>query len=195
LAISLLTALLLFLLLILLFPGGGIRILRELKGGKIMEEKVLTAIQDDYPDEFSWCYGCGRLNEEGHHFRTGWQGEQTVTIYSPEEKHMALPGFVYGGVMASLIDCHGTGSAALALHRKNGHEPGDGVEPPRFVTASLHVDFMKPTPQNILLKAIGRVEEIHPKKWRVKIKVLAEDVLCASGEVVAVLMPQTFMNK
>ena len=125
-------------------------------------EKVLHAIQDTYPDDFAWCYGCGRLNEDGHHFRTGWDGDQTVTVYTPPKKYMALPGFVYGGMLASMIDCHGTG-AALALHRKNGHEVGDRAEPPRFVTASLHVDFLKPTPADIPLKVIGTVEEIQRK--------------------------------
>ena len=120
--------------------------------------------QNDYPDDFAWCYGCGRLNKDGHHFQTRWQGDKTVTVYKPKQEHMALPGFVYGGVLASLIDCHGTGSAAIALHRKNGFEPGDGEPAPRFVTASLHVDYKKPTPQEVALKAIGTVEEIHPKK-------------------------------
>ncbi|MED3563288.1 PaaI family thioesterase [Bacillus xiapuensis] len=160
-----------------------------------MEKKVINAIQDAYPDDFAWCYGCGRLNEEGHHFRTGWHGDQTVTIVTPEAAHLALPGFVYGGMVASLIDCHGTGSAALALHRKNGHEPGDGTEPPRFVTASLKVDFLKPTPHGIPLKAVGKVTEIHPKKWKVDAEVFANDELCARGEVVAVVMPSTFISK
>ncbi len=159
-----------------------------------MEEKVLYAIQDEYPDDFAWCYGCGRLNEDGHHFRTGWQGEQTVTIYKPKKEHMAMPGFVYGGIVASLIDCHGTGSAALVLHRKNGHEAGDGVEPPRFVTAGLNVEFVKPTPHGVLLKAIGKVHEIHPKRFKVETEVFANDVLCARGEVIAVVMPSTFLN-
>lgn len=165
------------------------------KGGVAMEEQIVKAIQDDYPDSFAWCYGCGRLNEEGHHFRTGWKGENTVTVYTPSKDHLALPGFVYGGLIASLIDCHGTGSAALALHRKNGHEPGDGSEPPRFVTASLKVDFLKPTPHGVPLKAIGTVEEIHPKKWKVATEVFANDELCVRGEVVAVVMPSTFLKK
>lgn len=159
-------------------------------------EEVFQAIQDNYPDDFAWCYGCGRLNEKGHHFRTGWQGEQhTVTIFNPSEEHMALPGFVYGGVIASLIDCHGTGSAALALHRKNGHEVGDETDSPRFVTASLKVDFFKPTPHGVPLKAIGTVQEIHPKKWKVETDVFANDTLCAHGEVIAVVMPNTFLKK
>ncbi|MEH7385476.1 PaaI family thioesterase [Bacillus sp. JJ1521] len=160
-----------------------------------MEETVLQAIQDEYPDDFAWCYGCGRLNNDGHHFRTCWDGENTLTIYMPKPEHTAIPGIVYGGQIASLIDCHGTGSASLALHRKNGHEVGSGVEPPRFVTASLKVDFIKPTPQDVPLKAIGKVTEIHPKKWKVETEVFAKDTLCARGEVIAVVMPATFAKK
>jgi acyl-coenzyme A thioesterase PaaI-like protein len=157
-----------------------------------MEDQIFKAIQDEYPEDFSWCYGCGRMNEHGHHFRTGWDGDKTVTIYNPKPEHMALPGFVYGGLIASLVDCHGTGSAALFLHRKNGNEPGDGEEPPRFVTASLHVDFLKPTPQGAALKAVGKVVEIHPKKYKVETEVYAGETVCARGEVVAVIMPSTF---
>ncbi|MGJ7910041.1 PaaI family thioesterase [Neobacillus sp. LXY-1] len=157
-----------------------------------MEEVVVKAIQDEYPDDYAWCYGCGRLNQEGHHFRTGWQGEQTVTIFTPKPEHTALPGFVYGGLIASLIDCHGTGSAALALHRKNGYEPGDREDAPRFVTANLNVSFLKPTPHGVPLKAIGTVTEIHPKKFKVDTEVFANDTLCARGEVIAVVMPSTF---
>lgn len=160
-----------------------------------MNRKVEQAIQDGYADDFAWCYGCGRLNEEGHHFRTGWDGEKTVTYFQPSQKHTAIPGFVYGGIIASLIDCHGTGSCALALYRKNGHEPGDGAEVPRFVTASLNVNYVKPTPKGVTLKAVGTVEEIHPKKFKVAIEVFADDEICATGEVVGVVMPATFMAK
>lgn len=157
-----------------------------------MENHSAIAVQDEYAEDFAWCYGCGRLNKEGHQFRTVWDGERTVTLYEPKEFHTAIPGFVYGGLIASLVDCHGTGSASLALHRKNGFEPGSGEEPPRFVTASLHVDYLKPTPQGTVLKAVGKVEEIHPKKFKVKTEVYAGEVLCATGEVTAVVMPTSF---
>lgn len=157
-----------------------------------MEKQLVNAIQDEYAEEFAWCYGCGRLNKEGHQFRTAWDGEETVTLYEPKQAHTAIPRFVYGGLIASLVDCHGTGSASLALHRKNGFEPGSGEEPPRFVTASLHVDYLKPTPQGVVLKAVGTVEEIHPKKFKVAVKVYAGETLCATGEVAAVVMPASF---
>lgn len=155
-------------------------------------EKITHAIQDDYADEFSWCYGCGRLNESGLHVRTGWDGDKTVAYFEPWEDHIAIPGFVYGGLIASVVDCHGTGSAALALHRKNGHEPGDGVDAPRFVTASLHVDFLKPTPHGARLKIVGEVEEVHPKRFVVRSEVIADGEVRAKGEVVAVVAPATF---
>src|SRR5690625_2818061 len=157
-----------------------------------MVDKEIKAIQDEYPEDFALCYGCGRLNKDGHKFRTGWLGEQTVTVYTPRPEHTAIPGFVYGGLIASLIDCHGTGSASLALHRKNGYEPGDGVEPPRFVTASLKVDFLKPTPHLMPLKAIGTLEEVHPKRWKVHTEVFVHDQCYVKGEVEAVVMPSTF---
>lgn len=157
--------------------------------------EILHAIQDKYPDDFAWCYGCGRLNRDGHHFRTGWDGDKTITYFKPGEEHKAIPGFVYGGVIASLIDCHGTGSCALALHRKNGYEPNEDEEVPRFVTASLHVDYLSPTPIGTLLKAVGTVEEIHPKKWKVAVEVFADEKLCATGQVIGVVMPSTFATK
>lgn len=160
-----------------------------------MNKQIDNAIQDDYADDFSWCFGCGRLNESGYKLRTGWEGGKTVTRYTPDLKYTAIPGFVYGGLIASVIDCHGTGSASLALHRKNGYEPGSGVEPPRFVTASLHVDYVKPTPEGKTLKAVGTPEEIHPKKWKIHIELFVEDDLCAIGEVTAAIMPATFTQK
>lgn len=157
-----------------------------------MSTEVKYAIQDVYPDDFSWCYGCGRLNKEGHQFRTGWDGDKTITIYTPKAEHTAIPGFVYGGLLASLIDCHGTGSASLALHKKNGYMPEDKVEAPRFVTASLQVNFTKPTPQGQPLKAVGTIEEIHPRKYKIHIEVFSREICYASGEVVAVKMPESF---
>lgn len=158
-------------------------------------EEVKHAVQDEYADDFSWCYGCGRLNENGLHVRTGWDGDKTVSYYTPREEQIAVPGVVYGGLIASIIDCHSTGSASLALHRKNGHEPGSGVEPPRFVTASLHVDYLKPTPHGVTLKLVGTVEEIHPKRFRVLTEVMANGEVCAKGDVVAVVIPDGFMDK
>ena len=37
----------------------------------------LKAFQDHYKDEYSVCYGCGRLNPHGHQIKSYWDGEES----------------------------------------------------------------------------------------------------------------------
>ena len=146
------------------------------------------AFQDYYPDDVSHCYGCGRLNKEGHQIKSYWDGEETVTVYTPRPYHTAIPGFVYGGLIASLIDCHSTGTAAAAAYRAEGR--GMDTDPPlRFVTASLHVNYLRPTPIDGPLEIRGKIKEIKGKKVIVESTLSAGGNVCATGEVVAVRMP------
>ena len=146
------------------------------------------AFQDAYPDDLSHCYGCGRLNEHGLQLKSYWDGDETVAVFTPRPYHVALPGFVYGGLIASLVDCHGTASAAAAACRAEGRELGS--EPPvRFVTAALHVDYLRPTPLGGPLEIRGRIEEIKDRKVVVAETVSAGGQICARGRLVAVRMP------
>lgn len=151
----------------------------------------IKAIQDYYPDELSYCYGCGRLNEHGLHIKSFWDGDETIAHFTPKDYHIAIPGYVYGGLIASLIDCHGTGSAALASYRAENREP-DTQPPFRFVTASLQVDFLKPTPLGVELELRGKIIELKGRKVITEITVSANGVVTAKGKVVAVQMPDTF---
>ncbi|GAB4481413.1 MAG: PaaI family thioesterase [Anaerolineae bacterium] len=146
------------------------------------------AFQDYYPDDLSYCYGCGRLNEHGLQIKSRWDGDETVAIYTPRPYHIAIPGYVYGGLIASLIDCHGTGTAAAAAYRAAGREMGT-LPAFRFVTASLHVDYLRPTPLGVPLEVRGVVREIKGRKVVVEATVSAEGQVCARGQVVAVQMP------
>lgn len=152
------------------------------------------AFQDCYPDDLSYCYGCGRLNEHGLQLKSYWDGEETVAIFDPRTYHIAIPGYVYGGLIASLIDCHSTGTAAAAAYRQEKREMG--TEPPlRFVTASLKVDYLRPTPLGVPLEVRGNVEEVKGRKVVVSTTVAAEGKICARGEVVAVKMPEHMIPK
>lgn len=152
------------------------------------------AVQDYYPDELSYCYGCGKLNEEGHRIKSYWDGDGTVAHFTPKPYHIAVPGYVYGGLIASLIDCHGTGTAALASYRAEGREIGAGP-PFRYVTASLHVDYLKPTPLGVELELRGRVLEQKGRKVISEITVFADGTATAQGKVVAVQMPEDMIQK
>ena len=151
----------------------------------------MKAFQDYYPESVAHCYGCGSRNDHGHRIKTFWEGEESVTRYTPEPYHTAVPGFVYGGLLASLIDCHSTGTAAAAMYRAEGREM-DSLPPFRFVTGSLLVKYLKPTPLGVTLEIRGRVKEIKGRKVVIEATVYDEGVATASGEVVALQMPDDF---
>jgi len=151
----------------------------------------MKAFQEYYPDNLSHCYGCGANNDHGHRIKTYWDGDETVTRFTPEPYHTAVPGYTYGGLLASLIDCHGTGTASAAMYRQEGREM-DTKPSFRFVTGSLHMDYLKPTPINVTLEIRGRVKEIKGRKVVVEATVYADGVATARGEIVAIQMPENF---
>lgn len=151
------------------------------------------AIQDYYPDDHSHCYGCGRLNPHGLKIKSTWDGEQGLCEFEPQPHHTSLPGYVYGGLIASLIDCHGTGTAAAAAYHAEGRAMG--TEPTlRFVTASLHVDFLRPTPNGEKLTLTGRLKEVRGRRMLVAVTLHARGKLCARGEVWAAPLPEKMMR-
>jgi acyl-coenzyme A thioesterase PaaI-like protein len=155
-----------------------------------MNQRATNAVQDYYPDDFAHCYGCGRLNTHGLQLKTRWEGDETVARYTPRPDQIAVPGFVYGGLIASLIDCHAMGTAAAAAERAAGRDIG-AAPAPRFVTAALRVDYLKPTPLGPELEIRARVRESSERKVVVAATVSAGGVITARGEVVAVRMPAT----
>ena len=152
------------------------------------------AFQDYYPESLSYCYGCGRLNESGLHVKSYWDGEEAVCMFMPKSYHIAVPGYVYGGLIASLIDCHCTGTAAAAAYRAEGRTMD--TEPPiRFLTASLHIDYIHPTPLGGPLEIRASVKEIKDRKIVISARLIAEREVCVRGEVVAVRVPEHLIPK
>lgn len=148
------------------------------------------ALQDHYPDDFAHCYGCGRLNSAGLHVRSIPEGDEMVARFTPRPEHMAVPGFVYGGLLASLADCHAMGTASAAALRASGHAIGEAPSP-RFVTASLHLDYLRPTPLGDELEIRARAVEVGERKVRVQGTVSVNGVVTVKSEALAVRMPDT----
>lgn len=150
------------------------------------EEK---AFQDYYPTGFDHCYGCGTSNDQGYHLKSHWDGETTVAYFLPKDYHSGgFPDSVYGGLIASLIDCHGVGTASAAAYRAEKRKMGTTPHL-RFVTASLNVDYIKPTPLGTELEMRGIVIEVKDRKITVSVSLFAYGELCAKGHVIAVRLP------
>jgi acyl-coenzyme A thioesterase PaaI-like protein len=149
--------------------------------------------QSYYPEVMAHCYGCGTLNEYGYQIKSFWDGEESVCHFMPQPYHIAIPGYVYGGMLASLIDCHGTGTAAAAAYRAAGRLMD--TEPAfRFLTASLHVDYLKPTPLGIELEIRGKVKEVKGRKVVIEEWIIANGITTVRGEVVAVQVPDEMVE-
>jgi acyl-coenzyme A thioesterase PaaI-like protein len=149
-----------------------------------------TAIQDLYPDDFAHCFGCGRNNPQGHQLKSFAEGEEVVARFTPAAHHISVPGFVYGGLLASLADCHAMATAAAAAESAAGRQIGEGPTP-RFVTAALRVEYLKPTPLGIELEIRGHVTERTEKKAVVAVTISAAGTVTVSAEAVAVRLPKS----
>jgi acyl-coenzyme A thioesterase PaaI-like protein len=147
------------------------------------------AVQDYYPDDYAHCYGCGRLNSHGLHVKSAWEGDEVVARFQPQPYHVAVPGYVYGGLLASLIDCHAMATAAATAEREAGRAIGQG-EAPRYVTASLSVDYLNPTPLGPELEIRARVRDFKKYRAIVEVSIWVQGTKTVKGDVVAVRIPE-----
>jgi acyl-coenzyme A thioesterase PaaI-like protein len=83
-------------------------------------------------------------------------------------------------------------TAAGAAMAAAGMRPGVDATP-RFVTASLQVDYLRPTPLGPELLIRARATEVGKRKVVIEAVVLAGDVTCARGRIVAVPAPATMV--
>ncbi|TFG30293.1 PaaI family thioesterase [Candidatus Thorarchaeota archaeon] len=148
-------------------------------------------IQDEWPELATYCWGCGKNNTHGLQLKSYWEDEETVATFIPKEHHLAFPGILNGGIISTIIDCHGTGTAnAYAKARADDHKPL------MHVTASLTVKFLRPTPLDRPLTLRGRVTDDDGRKITVSCSLYADDTLCATGEVVTVgVNPDNFVKR
>lgn len=145
------------------------------------------AFQDFYADRFSHCYGCGRLNADGHQLKSYWDGDKTIARFTPRPEHCGgVPNHVYGGLIASLLDCHGTASAAAFASRASKREMEFVGAFDRFVTASLKVDYLRPTPMGTELTITGVLRSIDGRKVWLDLSLSAHGEVCARGEMLAI---------
>lgn len=143
------------------------------------------AIQDYYPAESAICYGCGRNNPHGLHIKTFWDGSIGLCHFTPRPEHTAYPGIVYGGILASIIDCHCIGTAIAAMYQAQGLDPetDDSIT---CVTGNLNVTYRKPTPTDTSLVLKASIKELGERKAIVVCSLYAEEVEAVSAELVAV---------
>ncbi len=132
------------------------------------------------------CFGCGALNERGLKIKSRWAGDQLVCHWRPEAHHIGYPGFVYGGTVASVVDCHAIWTAMAFLCRDQAHDLAAGPPPFAFVTGRLSVNYLKALRIDTALELRAQVVEQGERKSLVTCEVLQGGDVCATAEVLAV---------
>ncbi len=131
------------------------------------------------------CFGCGH-NEYGLQIKSRWEGDKSICVWEPEDYHAAGPeGVLYGGIISSLIDCHTVGSAIAREYESEGREL-DSLPLIWCVTASLRVDYLKPTPIDKPIRLEASILKKEGKKIWLNCDVFSGQLKTATGEVLAV---------
>jgi acyl-coenzyme A thioesterase PaaI-like protein len=143
---------------------------------------LVQSLQDRYAPQ-NRCFGCGPANEKGLRLKSFVSGEELVSDWRPKPHHEAFDGILNGGIIGTLLDCHGNWTAAHHLMRTSG-----AATPPCTVTAEFHVRLKHPTPMNGPVRLRARVVESSSDRAVVEATLEAAGCVTAScrGTFVAV---------
>jgi acyl-coenzyme A thioesterase PaaI-like protein len=123
------------------------------------------------------CFGCGPANELGLRIRSREAEDGTVVAdWQARPEHEAFDGFVNGGILGTLIDCHSNWTAVAALLARDG-----GDVAPSTVTAEYSVRFRRPTPSDRPLRLIGRAVEVADDRVTVETTIEVDGATTATG--------------
>ena len=125
----------------------------------------------------SICFGCGPSNDNGLRIRSFRSDSGLEMEFIPKPEHQAFPGMINGGIIGTLLDCHGNWAAAMALMDQSGDS-----EPPCTVTATYSISLKRPTPFASKLRVTAEVSDIKEDRATVKMILMAEGDICATGE-------------
>ncbi len=149
----------------------------------------LRAFQDELAEVgFQHCWGCGSQNEHGLQIKSYWDVEDGICTWQPQPYHQAWPGIVNGGILATIIDCHMASTAMAAAYRAE-NRPLNSLPIIPFVTASLQISYLRPTPITVPLDLRAVISQQTKKKIIVSCALYANGETCVRAEGVIVRLP------
>ena len=145
----------------------------------------LQSLQARYAPE-GRCFGCGPRNIDGLRIRSYLAGDGTVVAtWQARPEHQAFDGYVNGGIIGTLIDCHSNWTAIAALLERQGGEVA-----PSTVTSEISVQFKRPTPSDQPLRLFGKAVEVRDDRVTVETTVQVDDTVTATGRATFVVVKQ-----
>lgn len=141
------------------------------------------------------CWGCGVANEHGLRLKSYWDavgdGDGAICVWQPQPYHIAVPGVVNGGILATLIDCHSAATACADAYRAAGRPIAPGGEALLYLTARLDVSYLRPTPADGPLTLRARVVERGERRTTVECSVVGTSGVESARGTVVCARPRT----
>ncbi len=130
------------------------------------------------------CFGCGPANELGLRIQSREAGDGSVVAeWQARPEHEAFDGFVNGGILGSLIDCHSNWTAVAALLARSR-----ATEAPSSVTSEYSIRFRRPTPSDRPLRVVGRAVEVADDRVTVESSIEVDGVTTVQGRATFVVV-------
>jgi acyl-coenzyme A thioesterase PaaI-like protein len=144
-------------------------------------------LQDQLPRDHPAriCFGCGADNTSGLQIKSFMQGDTAVCRFRPDAHHTAFPGVLNGGIVATLLDCHGIWTAVGYYNSRHLDLEVNNPET-MFVTRKMTVEYLRPTPMDTELLLQGRVVKEGNKSMQVEVDLWAGEEITARADVLAV---------
>lgn len=148
---------------------------------------MTASFQSQMRDNF--CWGCGADNHDGLRLESAWDGGDAVARWTPDAVHAAGPRhFLNGGIIATVLDCHGICTAVADAHRRAGRAIGSAPEI-WFATTTMHIDYLRPTPLGPELTLHATVADVDDTRTVVDCTLEAGGKERARARVEAVQVP------
>ncbi len=149
-------------------------------------------IQDHLRDNF--CFGCGADNPDGLQLKSRWQGNVVVADWTPHPEHAAGPKHILnGGIIATLLDCHGVGTAIAEAYRREDRPMSSDPEI-WYATASMTVEYLRPAPIGGPVHLAAHVTEVVERRTTVECSLEADGKPRARATVQAVRVPDSWRH-
>lgn len=112
------------------------------EGGPATGDEPLSIQERMYPD--LTCFGCGHANPKGLKLRSYPADGFVVATFQPWEEHDNGLGYLNGGIIATVLDCHSAAAVIDEAARRGW--TAEGGTALSYVTAGIDVRFLRPSP-------------------------------------------------
>lgn len=145
-----------------------------------------VSIQERYYPDLP-CFGCGPVNDKGLQLRSYPAGDYetsgiVVARFMPWPEHNNGLGYLNGGVISTVLDCH-TAAAVTNEAFRRGWPPLAGAALP-YVTAELAVRYRRPSPLDEPVEARAWVTDADEKQMRAEAEIVWDGKVRAQGTAV-----------